>query len=135
MPKVTVQAAFKSPVYRVWQVVTDLTDWEWREDLSEIESSPDGKSFIEYTTKGYPTLFRITAFAPGRWYAFDLENEHLTGRWEGFFQAVPGGGTVVEFTEEVEARGKMPNFLLEMYLRRQQRRYIEMLRRGLGEED
>ena len=135
MPKVTTQAAFSSPIYRVWHTVTNLSDWGWREDLSEIESSPDGSSFIEYTTKGFPTLFRITAFAPCRWYAFDLENEHITGKWEGFFQPDGNGGTVVEFTEEAESRGKMPNFLLEMYLRRQQRRYIAMLRRGLGEED
>ena len=63
MPKVTTQAAFSSPIYRVWHMVTNLSDWRWRDDLSEIESSPDGSSFIEYTNKGFPTLFRITAFA------------------------------------------------------------------------
>src|SRR5699024_12054523 len=44
--------------------------------------------------------FTVTAFAPCRWYAFDMVNANFTGRWEGLF-APDEGGTRIEFTEEV----------------------------------
>ena len=132
MPKVTITAHLPFPPAAVWRRVTDLENYSWRGDVGRIEAGPGGRTFVEYTRDGFPTKFIVTAFAPCRWYAFDMVNANFTGRWEGLF--VPAeGGTRIEFTEEVHPYNPLLRLAAGIYLRRQQRRYIADLRRSLEE--
>lgn len=55
MKKSSITALFKSDIEAVWSVVTDNQNYSWRSDLSKIDILGDGKTFIEYTKKGFPT--------------------------------------------------------------------------------
>ena len=133
MPKVTIVDHLPFPPPAVWRQVTDLENYSWRSDIGLIEVRQGGRTFIEYTRDGFPTKFTVTAFAPCRWYAFDMVNANFTGRWEGLF-APDEGGTRIEFTEEVTPHNPLLRLAAGVYLRRQQRRYIADLRRSLEEK-
>lgn len=65
-------------------------------------------------------------------YAFEMENDNMTGHWEGLFEETEEG-TVVSFTEDVTAKKAAMKPFVGLYLRRQQKRYIEDLIVALGE--
>ena len=132
MIKANIKANFRSDISKVWNVVTDLNNYTWRSDLSEIELLEQGKKFVEYTKSGYPTTFTITNFEPMKRYEFDLENGNLKGHWIGIFETTPAG-TVIDFTEVVEIKKPVLKLLASIYLKKQQKRYIVDLRKVLGE--
>ena len=47
MVKTTIEAVFNEPIETIWHIVTDLTNADWRSDLSRIEVLEDKKEFIE----------------------------------------------------------------------------------------
>ena len=121
--KVTVQ--FPCPVERVWQVVTDLADTDWRNDLKGVEVL-DQTHFVEHTTSGYATNFTVTACEPPHRWAFTMENGNMSGSWEGAFESAEGG-TRLTCTEAV--RWMLP--FIPGYLKRQQKLYLDDLRKEL----
>ena len=125
--KVTVH--FPCPVERVWQVVTDLTHTAWRSDLDGVEVL-DGTHFIEHSKSGYAMGFAVTACEPSRFWAFTMENGNMSGAWEGIFEAAEGG-TRLHCTETVTAKHWWMRPLVPSYLKRQQKRYLDDLRKEL----
>ena len=130
MPKITARAELPCPVERVWQVVTDLEQWEWRSDLGRLLAAPDGRTFVEYDWDDRPAYCRITAFAPCYWYALDVVSEETVGRWEAFFTR-KGRGTKLELSIEVRGKNVVADLRVLAELRRRQRKYIEDLRMEL----
>lgn len=126
----TICAELFHPVERVWETVTDLSRQSWRTDAARVEVTGES-SFVEYTAGGFATAFTVTRREPPRFWAFDLENENIRGRWTGEFTPSPKGCKVV-FTEEVAAKRVWMRPLAGLYLRKQQKRYLEDLRRALG---
>ena len=120
---------FPCPLERVWQVVTDLTRTAWRSDLKRVEVL-DKTHFVEYTQSGYATDFTVTAWEPLQRWAFTMENSNMSGSWEGIFEAAEGG-TRLCCTETVHATRWWMRPLVPSYLKRQQRRYLDDLRREL----
>ena len=86
--KATVQ--FPCPVERVWQIVTDLTHTAWRSDLARVEVL-DETHFVEHTKSGYAMNFTITVCQPLCRWAFAMENDNMSGAWEGIFEAAKEG--------------------------------------------
>ena len=89
-----VSALLPHPPERVWAAVTDLENWQWRSDLRRLDVTGDD-TFTEYGRGGFPhPLHRHGTRRPASLWAFDLENESLTGRWTGEFSpgraAAPG---------------------------------------------
>ena len=125
--KVTVH--FPCPVEQVWQTVTDLSHTAWRSDLKRVEVL-DEAHFVEHTKGGYATNFTVTAWEPLRRWAFTMENGNMTGSWEGIFEAAEGGVRLT-CTEEVNAKHWWMRPFVPGYLKRQQRRYLDDLRREL----
>ena len=125
--KVTVQ--FPCPVERVWQSVTDLARTSWRSDLARVEVL-DGTHFTEHTKSGYATNFTVTVWEPLCRWAFTMENDNMSGSWEGIFEAAEGG-TRLHCTETVTARHWWMRPFVPGYLKRQQKRYLDDLRKEL----
>lgn len=114
----------------VWEMVTNLKKYEWRSDLSEIEILAGGREFIEYTKDGYMTKFTVTLIEPYSRYEFDMENENMKGHWTGIFTD-NGGSTTLDFTEDVAVKKALMKPFAKMYLKHQQKQYMEDLRREL----
>ena len=97
MARSNIKAVFANDVQTVWNIVTDVKNYIWRTDLSKTEIISD-KQFIEYTKKGYPTVFTVTCEEHLKRWEFDLENSDMTGHWTGVFISC-GEETEIEFTE------------------------------------
>lgn len=125
--KVTVH--FPCSVEQVWQVVTDLSCTAWRSDLERVEVL-DETHFVEHTKSGYATNFTVTACELLRRWAFTMENGNMSGFWEGIFEAAEGG-TRLYCSETVNAKHWWMRPFVPGYLKRQQRLYLDDLRREL----
>ena len=125
--KVTVH--FPCPVEQVWHTVTDLTHTAWRSDLARVEIL-DGVHFVEHTKNGYATNFTVMACESLRYWAFTMENDNMSGSWEGIFEAAEGG-TRLTCTETVNAKRWWMRPFVPGYLKRQQRLYLDDLRAEL----
>ncbi len=129
MPTSRVTVHLPCPVERVWQTVTDLTNTSWRSDLKRVEVL-DEVHFAEHTKSGYVTNFTVTARQPFRRWAFTMANGNMSGTWEGIFEAAEGG-TWLHCAETVNAKRWWMRPFVPGYLKRQQRRYLDDLRREL----
>ena len=129
MPTSKVTVHFSCPVERVWQVVTDLSNTAWRSDLKRVEVL-DEIHFVEHTKSGYATNFTVTACEPLRRWAFTMENDNMSGSWEGCFETAADGARL-HCTETVNAKRWWMRPFVPGYLRRHQRLYLDDLRREL----
>lgn len=125
--KVTVH--FPCPMERVWHTVTDLTHTAWRSDLARVEVL-DGAHFVEHIDSGYATNFTVTACEPPHFWAFTMENGNMSGSWEGIFETAENG-TRLHCTETVNAKHWWMRPFVPGYLKRQQRLYLDDLRKEL----
>lgn len=125
--KVTVH--FPCPVEQVWQAVTDLSHTTWRSDLVRVEVL-DAAHFVEHTKSGYATNFTVTACEPLRYWVFTMENDNMSGSWEGIFEAAEGGTQLI-CTETVNAKRWWMRPFVPGYLKRQQKLYLDDLREEL----
>lgn len=132
MPTSKVTVHFPCPVEWVWQTVTDLTRTAWRSDLARVEIV-DGTHFIEHTKSGYATNFTVAACEPPRRWAFVMENGNMSGSWEGIFEKAADGARLT-CTETVAAKRWWMRPFVPGYLKRQQKRYLDDLRRELRKE-
>lgn len=121
-----------SSIDKIWNTMTDNSNYAWRSDLSKITVSDGGNSFVEYTKSGYPTEFTITLKIPHERYEFDMKNDNMSGHWTGIFTK-SNARTRVTLIEEVEVNGLVKSLFAGMYLKKQQKNYIADLKKALGE--
>lgn len=135
MRKSVIVAGFDAGVERVWNLVTDNSNYSWRSDLLKIEQFDEGQRFIEYTRESYQTEFTVTRKEVFKQYEFDMKNKNFSGHWTGKFSTTSGGGTKIEFTEEISIPN--PVFRLLSYwfmdLKKMQETYVADLRNALEE--
>ena len=127
----TVRAEFKCKAERVWNIVTSLSEYAWRSDLDKIEKLSENK-FVEYSKDGFATTFTVTVNEQYKRWEFDLDNANIFGHWTGIF-IEKGGKTTIEFIENVTAKKLFMKPFVKGFLRKQQARYIEDLKKALGE--
>ena len=118
---------------KLWDIITDNSNYEWRSDLSKIEIIDD-THFVEYTKNNFPTYFTITSKEKLKEYKFDLENTNLKGKWIGIFKELPNGNIELDFTEEIEVNNFIMKIFAKSYLKSQQKRYMKDLERALNEQ-
>ena len=129
MPTSKVTVHFPCLVEQVWQTVTDLTYTAWRSDLARVEAV-DETHFVEHTKSGYATNFTVSICEPPHRWAFTMENGNMTGAWTGIFEAVESGARLT-CTETVNAKHWWMRPFVPGYLKRQQKRYLDDLRKEL----
>ena len=122
---------FQAPIEKVWDVVTDNTNYAWRSDISKIIISNDDKCFSEFTKDGIETKFNITLKEPFVRYEFDLENDNMSGHWVGVFSE-DNNMTQIEITEEIKVKKLILNLVVGLYLKKQQSTYIADLKRAIS---
>ena len=130
MATVNIKTEFTSPIETVWEVVTSLNQYAWRSDLDKIEILEAGKRFVEYTKEGYATIFTITVFEPLKRYEFDMENDNMKGHWTGVF-SYKDNKTIIDFTEDVQAKKIVMKPFVGIYLKKQQTGYVSDLKKAL----
>ena len=131
MATANIKVTFLCPVEKVWDVVTDLSDYEWRSDISKIEVIDD-KNFVEYTKEGFKTQFHVTSREVYKIWEFDMENENMKGRWSGKFYR-QGDKTTLDFTEDVTSKKMLLRPFVGLYLKKQQKQYLADLKKKLQE--
>lgn len=130
MVKVNIKKEFNCDIEKLWEIVTDNTQYIWRSDLSKIEVIDD-KHFIEYAKNGFPTNFTITSKVYLKEYKFDIENSKIKGKWVGIFECLDNGKVLLNFTEEIEANSFMMKLIVRPYLKRMQKKYMKDLEKAL----
>ena len=118
---------------KLWDIITDNSNYVWRSDLSKIEIIDD-THFVEYTKNNFPTYFTITSKEKLKEYKFDLENTNLKGKWIGIFKEPPNGNIELDFTEEIEVNNFIMKIFAKSYLKSQQKRYMRDLERALNKQ-
>lgn len=131
MIKVNMKKEFKCDKEKLWNIITDNSNYLWRSDLSKIEVIDD-KHFIEYAKNGYPTYFKVTSKEKFKEYKFDMENTNIKGRWIGIFKELSNGNIELNFTEEIETNHFIIKLFAKPYLKKQQKRYFKDLEREIN---
>ena len=111
---------------KLWDIVTDNSNYEWRSDLSKIEII-DENHFVEYSKNDFPTYFKITKKEKYEEYRFYIENANIKGSWTGLFRELPNGNIELNFTEEIETNSFAMKLFAKPYLKVQQKRYMNDL--------
>lgn len=130
MAVVNIKAMFQSDIQKVWKIVTDVANYTWRSDLGRTEVLNE-KQFVEYTKDGYATNFTITVEKPCERWEFDMENDNMKGHWTGVFTE-QDGETVIEFTEDVNAKKVFMKPFVKAFLKKQQAQFISDLEKALS---
>lgn len=126
-----IKAIINSDIHNVWETVLAVENYSsWRSDLSKTEIIND-KKFIEYTKDHYSTTFTVTVMEPYKRWEFDMENGNMKGHWIGVFTS-NGNETVIEFSENVVAIKWFMKPFVKFYLKKQQARFINDLKKKLG---
>ena len=131
MIRSNIKKQFSCDKNKLWNIITDNTNYSWRSDLSKIEII-DNTHFVEYTKNNFSTYFTITSKVKLKEYKFDLENANLKGKWIGIFTELPNGNIELDFTEEIEVNRFMMKLLAKSYLKSQQKRYMRDLEKELN---
>ena len=122
-----------APLTCVWEVVTSLENYTWRSDISKLEVIND-KQFVEISREGISTDFTITVTKPYQQWAFDIENDNMTGHWIGNFTDHETY-TEVEFIETVTAKKILMKPFIKMYLKKQQAIYCQDLKQAVKDRN
>ncbi len=128
-----IEAIFHADIEKVWQVVTSMTNTKWRSDLNKVEVLEDQKVFVEYTTQDFSTTFTITEFEPMKFYAFEMENVNMKGKWTGEFFSLSDHKTKIHFAEAIQAKKIYLRSFVKSYLKKQQKTYVNDLTKYLHE--
>lgn len=131
MIKSNIKKEFNCNIEKLWDIITDNTNYAWRSDLSKIEVVDD-KHFIEYAKNNYPTYFTITKKEELKEYEFDIENTNIKGKWTGIFESLDNGNVLLDFTEEIETNNFVMKLLAKPYLKSQQKRYMQDLEKEIN---
>lgn len=131
MIRSNIKKEFNCDVEKIWNIITDNTNYAWRSDLSKIKITDD-KHFIEYAKNNYPTYFTITSKVKFREYKFDIKNTNIKGKWTGILKKLDNGNVLLDFTEEIETNNIIMKILVKPYLKSMQKRYMKDLERELN---
>lgn len=123
----TVTDFIDAPITLVYSIVTDNSNFQWREEVKNIELLEDG--FIEYYKAGGHTLFSNIRKIENEYYAFTMQHKLFIGEWEGKFESYKGG-TKIYFQEKIHIKNFFLRLIAPLFwkLKRIQQNYIIALK-------
>lgn len=134
--KSTLERNFNFNIAKVWEVVTDNSDYSWRTDLEKIEIK-NQNNFIEIYKTGGKTEFEVIEKTEYKTYSFQMRNKFFYGGWNGEFIEINPDETKLIFTENL----KFSNFFIYIVsffainLKKMQKDYFDDLERRLQNDD
>ncbi|MEG0276234.1 MAG: polyketide cyclase [Coprobacillus sp.] len=127
---VKIEETFQNSINEVWDLITNLDNQLWRSDIERIEVVDDNH-FIEYDKSGYRTEFTITCKVMNEVYEFDIKNDNIEGHWIGKFKVLENQLVHIELIESIEVKKMVMNLMAKPYIRKQQKSYIQDLKKAL----
>lgn len=115
---------------RVFDIITDNENYQWRTDISKIEII-DENHFVEYTKDGYKTDFQITKIIPNERYEFDLKNNNMTGHFIAELKQINTSDMELKLIEQIEVKNIIMKLFAKSYLKKQQETYVKNLQKAL----
>ncbi len=115
---------------KVFDMITDNKNYNWRKDISKIEIIDD-VHFIEYTKDGYKTDFYITSIVPNQRYEFDLKNNNMTGHFIAELKQINTVDIELKLIEQIEVKNIIMKLFAKSYLKKQQANYVSNLKIAL----
>lgn len=131
MVRSNIKKIFHYNIEKLWDIITDNTNYTWRSDLLKIEITDD-THFIEYDKNNYPTYFTITSNVNLKEYKFDIENSNIRGKWVGTFKQLDNNNVLLDFTEEIDTNNIIMKLFAKPYLKSAQKRYMKDLEKELN---
>lgn len=119
---------------KVWDVVVNSADTNWRSDLTKTEVLSENK-FKEYFKNGGETIFTITEKTPYTRYHFNMKNQFFDGSWCGTFEMISEQKTRIVFKEKLNIKNPViwcASFF-RMNLKTMQKQYVDDLEMYLKE--
>lgn len=134
----TLQTVFQAPPETVFAVVSNNRDWRYRTSLDDLRIlETDGRGWEVWEERSQERTIRFTTQAkePPSFYAFTMQGEGFSGRWQARFEPLPGGRTRFTATEYIVFAGTFMRLMgwCCMDLAGYMRTYQEDVRRKLGE--
>ena len=105
----TKQTIFDAPIEKVYNVVINNHDWEYRtslDDLKIIESN-NGFEIWDETSNGYTIRFKTKEKKPYAFYSFEMESKQFNGYWFAEFETVEDSQTLFSATESIEYKNPL----------------------------
>lgn len=127
---VKIEENLEGLIDNIWDFMTNLNNQLWRTNIKTIQIIDDSH-FIEFDNEGYETHFTITNKIKNDRYEFDIENKNIQGHWVGQLKQFDNQSVHIEFTETIQVHNKMMNLLAKSYLKKQQKQYINDLKKAL----
>lgn len=131
MHTVKIEETFEGSLDDIWDFLTNLNNQLWRTNIKDIQIVDDSH-FVEFDNDGYETHFAITNKVEKEIYEFDIENQNINGHWIGKLKQLDDHHIHIEFTEMINVNNKIMNLLAKTYLKKQQKQYIEDLKKALN---
>lgn len=125
-----IKVTLNCPIEKVWDKVTDLSDFGWRSDIKGIKIIDDNK-FVEITKDGIETNFKFVECTKHQCWSFEIENANIKGTWIGKFYS-NGDKTTLDFTENIIFKKFIFKPFVGLYLRKQQKLYFKDLKNELN---
>lgn len=130
MITVNIKDVIDSDIHKVWEMTLNVSKYNtWRSDLSKTKIVSQNQ-FVEYTKKGYYTIFTVTLLQPYKRWEFDMENSNIKGHWIGVFTSKEDK-TQVDFSEHITVKKKIMKPFVKLYLKKQQKQFIKDLKKIL----
>ena len=123
----TITDFIDAPIALVYSIVTDNSNFQWREEVKDIELLEEG--FIEYYKAGGHTLFSNIRKIENEYYAFTMQHKLFIGEWEGKFESYKGGSKIC-FQEKIYIKNFFLRLMAPLFwnLKRIQQNYITALK-------
>ena len=91
----------------LYGIVTDNTDWRYRQNLKDLvilESNDGMEVWDEIGHDGSTVRFTTREKRPSSFYSFHMDSKLFYGYWTGEFEAADMGGTIFTATEHISVK-------------------------------
>ncbi len=109
---------FDVPIEKIYNTVTNNTDWKYRtglDDLKIIETNGEFETWEE-TSNGYTISFKTTKKTPYTFYSFEMDSKLFKGSWSAKFEQIENQKTLFSATENIEYKNPFVKTLSYIFI-------------------